>query len=115
MLDETSLSKEQEGVGDINQENGEEDELSGGFVSSGEEDEEIAAAAAAVDENGRDEEMEEIMEQMDRELGVTEIGKSFEKMKVSLQRSYHSQCGIFFIGPFLDPFQLLQYYIESCE
>ena len=78
MLGETSVPKEELGASNHG---GEEDELSDGFVSSGEEDEETAAAA--INENGRDEEMEEIMEQMDRELGITEVGKSFEKMKVS--------------------------------
>ena len=82
MLSETALPKEEKGALDLDDE---EDDLSDGFVSSGEDDEEIAPAAAG--ENGRDEEMEEIMEQMDRELGVTEIGKSFEKMKVSMQAS----------------------------
>ena len=82
MLSETSLPKEERGAPELD---GEGDDLSGGFVSSGEDDEETAAAAG--DENGRDEEMEEIMEEMDRELGVTEVGKSFEKMKVRVRAS----------------------------
>ena len=82
MLSEASLPKEERGASDLDDE---EDDLSGGFVSSEEDEEETVAAI--VGENGRDEEMEEIMEQMDRELRVTEVGKSFEKMKVSVQAS----------------------------
>ena len=74
MLNEPSLAK---GGGAFEHEK-DEDELSGGFMSSGEDED--------INEDDRDEKMEEIMEQMDRELGVTEVGKSFEKIKVSLQR-----------------------------
>lgn len=89
MLSDTSPLKESKELSDLD---GGEDELSGGFVSSGEEEEgdngeEAAAAGDVGGENGRDGEMEEIMEQMDRELGATEVGKSFEKMKVSVQAS----------------------------
>ncbi len=89
MLGEPSPPEEGKGASDLDSE--EEDELSGGFMSSGEEEEsggseeETMAAGVGGGENGRrDEEMEEIMEQMDRELGATEVAKSFEKMKVSI-------------------------------
>ena len=95
MLSDTSPPKESKELSDLD---GGEDELSGSFVSSEEEeeeekevegdDEETAAAGDVGGENGRDGEMEEIMEQMDRELGATEVGKSFEKMKVSMQAIY---------------------------
>ena len=95
MLSDTSPPKESKELSDLD---GREDELSGGFVSSEEEEEEekeeegdngeeAVAAGDVGGENGRDGEMEEIMEQMDRELGATEVGKSFEKMKVSMQAS----------------------------
>ena len=85
MLSSTSPLREGKGASDLDSE--EEDEISGGFMSSEEEegDEETMAAAgvAGGGESGRDEEMKEIMEQMDRELGDTEVAKSFEKMKVN--------------------------------
>ena len=90
MLSSTSLPREGKGASDLDSEE-EGDEISGGFMSSEDEeedDDEETMAAAGVGgggENGRDEEMEEIMEQMDRELGGTEVAKSFEKMKVSMQ------------------------------
>jgi hypothetical protein len=97
MLGEPSPPEEGKGASDLDSEEDEDDELSGGFMSSGEEEgggeeEETMAAAAGVGggENGRrDEEMEEIMEQMDRELGATEVAKSFEKMKVSIPLKSH--------------------------
>ena len=92
MLSSTSLPGEGKGASDLDSEEG-EDEISGGFMSSEEEgDEEIMAAAGigGGGESGRDEEMEEIMEQMDRELGGTEVAKSFEKMKVSVQQASYN-------------------------
>ena len=88
MLSSTSLPREGKGASDLDSEE-EGDEISGGFMSSEEDDDddEETMAAAGVGgggESGRDEEMEEIMEQMDKELGATEVAKSFEKMKVSL-------------------------------
>ena len=92
MLGETtSPSKGGQGASSDLDSEEEEDDLSGGFVSSGEEEgdddggKETAAAAGVVGGGGRDEEMEEIMEQMDRELEATEVGKSFEKMKVRVK------------------------------
>lgn len=50
---------------------GDEDNLSVSDVSS-----------EGVGGSGCDETMEELMEQMDEELGATEVSKSFEKLKV---------------------------------
>lgn len=62
---------------------------------SSDEDEEMA------DRGGEMEEMEEIMEEMDREISVTEVGKSFEKMKVKEKEilfSIDNSNLIYFVG-----------------
>ena len=83
MLDKSSSSLPNgKGGADRGEEFDGDEEFSDGSVSS---EEDIVEEEAAVGEDGRDEEMAEVMEQMDRELGVTEVGKSFEKMKVFIQ------------------------------
>ena len=83
MLDTASIDTEREEacgsdgglLSDSNFSGGEdEDDLSMSDVGSVE--------GEGVSGAGKDERMEEVMEAMDRELGATEVGKSFEKMKV---------------------------------
>ena len=85
MLDSASFTKEteEEETVDIF----DTDDLS---ISDDSEEEEDEREINGESEAGRredgcskgDEEMEEVMAAMDREIGVTEVGKSFEKMKV---------------------------------
>lgn len=65
-----------------------EDLLSDGDFSRDEDEDDVSASEESNVEGegisgvGKEEKMEEIMEAMDREISSTEVGKSFEKLKV---------------------------------
>ena len=79
----TSQSRKESGSVDISESEEEEDDEDGVSDES--------SMAEDVDAAGvyRDEGMQEIMEDMDREIGVTEVGKSFEKMTVKNHLSFN--------------------------
>ena len=64
------------------------DLLSDGDFSGAEDEDDLSVSdESSIEEEdvsgaGKDERMEEIMEAMDREISSTEVGKSFEKLKV---------------------------------
>ena len=93
MLDPASYAKEKEEEDDFD-----EDDFSVGESSEEEEDEgkvrghgEAAGREREKSQSGGggDERMDEVMAAMDREIGVSEVGKSFEKMKVSRGSDFH--------------------------
>lgn len=79
-----------EGGVDREEEFDRDEEFSDGCESI--EEEVVEGDEAAVSKDVRDEEMAEVMEQMDRELSVTEVGKSFEKMKVRWRCKQGASC-----------------------